>query len=1829
MLPDAAPRFPGLAAIERLYAGSRSAVYRARREADDRPVILKVARAGQIGTDEALARLRHERDLLTSVHSERVIRAFDVAQFGDDAVLILEDVGGDSLDRHLGRARFSLAETLEIAIGIAAALRDIHAAGIIHKDVTPSNIVYNPATRDVRLIDFDIASAWRTDHHGFVSPRTLEGTLRYMAPEQTGRMNRATDSRADLYAFGATLFELLTGRLPFLDTDILSIVHAHLAVRPPSPDAIDPAIPAPVSAIVTKLLAKAPEDRYQTADGVLADLQTAAEQLARTGAIVEFALARADVTRQFELPTRLYGRATELGTLTDAFERTAGGAVETVLVAGRSGVGKTSIVRELFPVVTRARGYFLSGKFDQLRGDAPYPALVAALTELIDHLLTETEDGLAGWRERITSAIAPNGQVVIDAIPALERVIGPQPAVVALDAAATQSRFLLAIQKFLQVFTRRAHPVVLFLDDMQWADPASIHLLKLVAMSHGTEALLVIAAFRDHEVSEAHPLLAAAREIGKQRGVTRLDIVALPTSEIAAFVADTLRRDIADIAPLVRLVCRKTDGNPLFVRQLLLALHAAAHLRFDPALRGFAFDAAAIEHAPISENVADLLAENLRKLPAATRRILALAASIGNRFDIDLLARLAGTSPAAVHAELESALIQELVVPLSELEYVAAPTGAGLVFRRLRFQHDRIQHAAYAVLSVDDQQRTHLRIGELLRVGASPSELADRTFDVVSHFNRALPLIDAGDPAIGRVELARLNVAAGRKARGSAAYAAAIDCMQIAVDRLDWATEYHEQLEAHVMLAECRYLGGEVKRALAVLDLAESHAVHACDRGALTALRATLYIYANDLRSAIHCTRRAAALLGRAVPDDRGALVTGIAATIAEIVAAIDERPIEDLVALPEMTDPGSLQLMVLFNNCMPAAFQCEPVLGAYVTAQMVLLSLERGNCPVSAHAYCAFSRVIRDTELHRVAYRFGKLGFALNRRLDDRAQRPTVDFVFALFSGPWLEPIEHTIASLREAARLGRDVGDPIHAGYSAAHEIAYRAFWGAESLDDIARDARMYRQQCGELDDAPSARYLSWQIERLRALIDETEAPGAGAANPPGAGIRDEASPAHQFNFLAIRVEVTYLLGDPRTALHLARITRAVELDAPNLLLVSEHRFYHCLAALAVCRDEPALWDELQPVIDANLRDLQRSAEACPANFEARALLVQAEREALRGEIAATMALYDRALASAARHAMRLIEALVHERYSQFWRDRDKPDFALVSLVRARNLYAAIGAQRKVRMIESAHPALVRAGAQLGLSSTITTVAATEVLDFTAIARATRAISGELELNKLLETMLAIIFENAGAEGGALVLDTAHGLAVAVSRTGGAPRISTISTPLGAAALPRSLVHYVHRTGAVVVIDDAASDPRFGNDDYIRSREPRSVLCLPIKHKDRIIGSLYLENTLVSGAFTQARLDALMILVSQIAVSLENATLFAAQRVQAEAISRANDELRSEITVREQAERELARYQTQLEELIAERTRELTLANQKLRDAAAERERIEAELRLAQKLESVGRLAAGIAHEINTPIQFVSNCINFVQDTLPGLLETVGKYRELASAIDAQRDVARPIADAAAVARATERDADIDYVLEHVPGALDSVRGGLDRVAIIVRSMKDFAYPDREDKTLVDLNRAIENTLTIAAHECKYIADVHTELAELPLVRCNGGEINQAVLNLVINAAHAIRDVVGDTGQRGKILVTTRHDGDAMEIAVGDTGTGIPPEVRDKIYDPFFTTKEVGRGTGQGLAVVRSVVVDKHHGSLRFETETGRGTTFFIRLPVDDSRLSSDSDG
>jgi signal transduction histidine kinase len=553
----------------------------------------------------------------------------------------------------------------------------------------------------------------------------------------------------------------------------------------------------------------------------------------------------------------------------------------------------------------------------------------------------------------------------------------------------------------------------------------------------------------------------------------------------------------------------------------------------------------------------------------------------------------------------------------------------------------------------------------------------------------------------------------------------------------------------------------------------------------------------------------------------------------------------------------------------------------------------------------------------------------------------------------------------------------------------------------------------------------------------------------------------------------------------------------------------------------------------------------------------------------------MYDAAIESAATNGFVKLEALVHELAARFWIERGKPSFAAVCLGKARDVCEHWGARPRARELELKRRGL---GATTDLHTTMrSTSAISSTLDFAAVLKASHTLATDRVLDSLLARMMEIIIENTGAQAGSIVLEVNGAPFVHASKRPGAEVSVGEAVPLALARdVSVGVVKYVMRTAECVLLGDATRHPTFRTDPYVRERRPRSVLCLPIAHQERMIGVVYLENNLVADAFTVERLDALGILVAQLAVSIENAMIFA-----------------------------------RLEELVAERTRELTEANHQLREQSLVRERMESQLRLAQKLQSVGRLAAGIAHEINTPMQYIGNNLAFLDEAFQSLLMVVAGYREaLDIAVDPQT--------AAAVHR-TEEEFDLEYLRANAPPAFTSVREGVLRVSHIVAAMKAFSYPDQRVQRPTALRSALENTLMVAQHEYRDVADVVTDFADVPDVVCHPGEINQVFLNLVVNAAHAIEEVVKHRGGRGTITIQTRRENaDTVLVTVSDTGDGIPETIRDRVFDPFFTTKEVGHGTGQGLALARVAIVDRHGGTISFDTRLHEGTTFFVRLPI-----------
>ncbi|HUF74456.1 MAG TPA: EAL domain-containing protein [Gammaproteobacteria bacterium] len=1548
---------PGYELEELLHGSDSSTVHRARRLADGAPVTVKQT-SGKVVSARQFTRYRNEFELLRSLTIDGVSRAYELLQHDGRLALVLEHFPGAPLRKWRTGQAFDLVEALDIAIEVGTTLGRVHAAGVIHKDVTSQNIIYDPEARRAKLVDFGLATRLRTESIDFQHPRALEGTLAYMAPEQTGRMNRNVDHRADLYSFGVTLYELFSGVRPHESDDPLELVHFHIARQPVPLAELDAETPASVSAVVMKLLRKAPEDRYQSAAGVVADLRRCRDEIASGNADQVFELGSADVIDRFEPPQKLYGREPELSNLLGAFDRVAAGSKEILLVSGRAGIGKTSLVNDIHRPVTTKRGYFAAGKFDPMIRDRPFSALVDALHDLVEQLLTESPEVVEVWREAIRQALGSNGRVLVDVIPALEHITGAQPPVRPLPSVEAVNRFQLVFQSFVQVFAKREHPLVLFLDDMQWADAASLNLVTLLLGSPATESLLVVEAYREEEVQTTHPLLLAAKELGS-RGVHigAIELAPLAVPDVVQLLADTLHAGAESQKPLADVVHARTGGNPFFIRQFLQSLHEDGLIAFDPASRSFGYDLNAINRATISENVAEVLTSKLDRLGPDLQRALKLAAAIGSRFELSTLAVIYGCAENELAGLLERALETALIVPASRFESLD-PTAldSPLVYRRFAFLHDRVQRAAYEMVLPEERPGLHLEIGRLLLADStSEAALERRLFDIINHMNQGIELIEA--PA-ERLRLADLNLRAGRKAKDSTAYSAAVRSFEAAVALLGgehaWRDHYELARDAYVKLAESLALSARYDEAFRIIDAALVETESLTERAKLLALKINTHLSQGQMADALRCGRQGAEILGVDLPVDAASLDNVLQAEIGRILERTDEIGVGKLLDLPVMQDNEKIALMSLLTHCLPAAFQTDQQLFALMCCKMVSLSLDFGNCPLSARAYGSFGAILSGgLRKYRAAYRFTKLGIDLAHHFDDLSVLSGVYFLHGHFASHWNEPVDASIELFQRSMQYGLETGDHPHVTYSAARRVSHLLFRGM-TLPELRDETLAALELCERIGERTNVPFLEPHLRFVDWLRGERP---AGDTLGDARQCEDEHTAAgHQLGNFSFESDWFTMLLMHRFFCGEFEEAYAFSLRAEKLLAFSagfitrsEHGFYSAMTAAAMLESvDAATRPELESVLARNRADLAGWAENCPENFIHMHELVEAEMARLDGETMTAMRFYDRAIASASRHGFIHIEALAAERAAGFWLGQDKSDFAahyLDKAIQSYEIWGAAGKAADLRAEQGMHARSIVPSSSVSTSGGTTRHSAErgDALDLATMLKASLAIANELILESLLAKLMNIILENAGGESVVLVLECGGQYMVqGIKESAAADARLMIGESLpDSTALSPAIANYVIRTGEPVVLADPASRGRFRADEYVRRHAPKSVLCAPILHKGKVTGLIYLENNQVAGVFTPARLEALTLLLSQIAVSLENATLYARQEEQARRIEHSNETLKKEVGERKHAEEELSRYKDQLEDLVGQRTRELAAANEEL---AASNEQVRA---------------------------------------------------------------------------------------------------------------------------------------------------------------------------------------------------------------------------------------------------------------------------------------------
>lgn len=1510
---------PRYTLTEKIHEGSHACFYRGHRDADRLQVAIKVLKS-EYPTITELARLRHEHSIMEELDLPGVPRVIALERHGHGLALVTEDTGGESLDRTVRRRRLGLREVLEIGIRLSETLAALHRKHVIHKDIKPANILFNVADHKVALIDFGIATRLSQETQQVKRFDSLEGTLAYMSPEQTGRMNRVVDHRSDLYSLGVTLYELLTGSPPFQGTEAMDLVHSHLARRPVPPRQLAPEVPEVVSAIVLRLLAKPAEDRYQHAAGLQADLEQCLSRLDSTGVIEPFELGQHDLGEELRIPQKLYGRDGETAALLAAFERAAGGAARLLLVTGYAGVGKSVLVNEIHKALADKSGHFVAGKFDQLSRSVPYAPLVHAFRDLLRHVLAEPEAVREAQKARLAAALGANANVLCEMLPELEQLLGSQPPVQPLGPTESQNRFTLVFQNFLRVFATAEHPLVLFLDDLQWSDTASLKLLQVLLTDPESGYLLIVGAYRDNEVDQSHALALALEEI-KKTGA-KVDVITLsPLSnlDVEQLVADALACDRSRSGPISEHVFQRTQGNPFFVTQALSTLHREGHLRFDVTQGAWQWDVAGVMSALATDDVVDFMVSRIERLEPRTRRALQLASCIGHRFRLRTLANISEQSPGAVADALWPALREGLVLPLdSEYRFVhfAHVGGSGGDASAdfdvsYRFLHDRAQQAAYSLIALGDREGAHLRIGRLLKKGGDEDDI----FEVVNHMNLGRARIDS---ATERLELAQLNLVAGQRAKGATAYEAAAQYFATGMSLLSddaWETTYDLAFALHRERAECEYLARRTETAAALFETLLQRARTRLERAQIHDLHINLFTTLGNIADAQRIGRVALELFGIQLPgDDDAARMAAFQAELAEVPKNLAGRRIEDLAKAAELVDPEPQIIQTLFGSLFPSSFLTSPLLYGFVIVRHVNLSLKHGQSPASALGYMSYGYLIAGVlGQYDDARRFGELALKSNDRFANANMRAMLHFLFGAFAH-FVMPMDSALGHFARGREAGFEVGDFQYLSYTTYCTVSNKLGRG-DALPGVRAETDGFFALMQRTKDQLSTLFLT----ATRGVIANLEGRSTGRLDLSCDGFDEPAFSKMLADiglvFVACfvstyKAQIAFMRGEHRLALQHTDDALKVVGSAAGLYFTTELEFYACLTFTALWSRSTE--DERQAFAKRFAEHQGRIgtwAALTPSTFEQKRLLLAAEWARVQGNEVEAMGLYDQAIDKARENGFVRDEALANELCGRFHQGHKRIKVARAYLTDAYYGYLRWGVASKLADLESEFSYLREkvAGAEHSISSTGGSSAprgSAQALDMGTVLKAAQALSGELVLDRLLERLMRLVLENAGAQRASFVVARDGQLRVEASITVDPDLVRVgMGMPVGDVPdLAHNVIRQVVRDREPIVLGNAAKDERFAFDPHVQKNQVGSLACLPMMHQGRLAGVLYLENNLALDAFTPARNELLQALSSQAAVAIDNALLYADVRATAAELKHANETLEQQVAARTQ---------------------------------------------------------------------------------------------------------------------------------------------------------------------------------------------------------------------------------------------------------------------------------------------------------------------------------------
>lgn len=1813
------------------------AIYAATCLKEKKPVLLKTS-VSEYPRIEELSRLKYEYHLLSRLSSNRIIKPIELQKEGNSYLLIMEICKGISLDELMKAEPMTPTKFLKIGISLAETMNEIHKNNIVMGEVVPGVFFIDPTT--LHAVVISLGSSFNTEGSRDSQIKLDSTQLPYISPEFTGRVNLKIDHRSDIYSLGIILYEMAAQKLPFQSSDAMELIHKHIVQLPTPPCELSGSCPKPISDIIMKCLAKIPEERYQSIHGLKNDLEICLRQLQTVGSIdPAFTPGQLDFHETFRIPDRLYGRKNELALLEKMYKEASTGRAKVLLISSNPGNGKTALVKELSKTVVCKKGFAVTGRFEQAQQHIPLSAISMAIKVFINQLLKEKDENLAFYKTKIMEALSVNGQVLVDVIPELELIIGKQVPVTKLEGEENRARLVQFMLRLIQVLSQKDYPLVMFLDDLQWADPTSLNCIKEILHDKRFSYLLLIGAYRPHEAISS--LSNFIQEIQEVENVQLIELNPLTVDDILSIVTDTLFCKEDRGRALAELLHRKTNGNPFFLNQLLRTLFEEEYLTFDVDAKAWKWELEKLQKLELSENVVDLMIDKIKQFPIETQNIMSLAAAIGTKFSTHFLAKVSELSIKDTLIRLQPVIKAELIRSEQKEYHIGMEDDSehdehDVIFS---FVNSKIHQASDLLIDANEKLQQHYRIGsQLVDEWQRNKDNDSILFELLIHLNQAHSLITNLE---SRKKLAKLNLEASLKSKNSAAYQLAdelITCARSLLPMYSWETDYELTYSIYLESTECAFLQ---KKFEIIEDLSKQildHAKTKIDKGRLYIVKMAYHTNASEYSKSLEMGLVCAELFGIKIP--RHPSLPAILWNYFKVKRRLNKRKIAELEFLPEIQDPEMIFIMKLMMMIIPGAFLIDKHLLAYVTILGMDLSLKHGNCEVTGSIYSGFCIVLQTiSKDYTTAFELTSLALKLAEKTHIHKSCCRVYFVMAMLINHWTQPLKKTAEYLNKCYLHGLDSGELFFLSYITV----FFGFADGTYFFDIPEANKRLQEYANLAYSSKNAQairshrlrtqlllQLSNQNYRGLSLTDENfneEAFHEELIN------NDQFKPVYQ-GFATFKAMLYYFFGHYQKGVDIIEASRGSRDAVKHFVTQRDQLFFHTMNILGIY-EAASKWQQRKHMkrIKKNLKVLALWTHFCPANNIHRQDLIKAELARVLGQYDKAFHSYDEAIRHATENNFLGEAGLANELAGKLYLQLGKTSLAKVYIREAHYAYYRWGALSKTSQLKELYPQILEGKSAGELSSE---ESSHEMFDMAAVLRASAVLSKEIYLDKVLSEVLRVLIVEAGANRAIFLMEQDGRWVIQGEKRANQEETQVLlALPFDqhAERLCTPIVNFVLRTHEKVIINDVQADSMFSNDFYLNENHVKAVLCIPVIYQGKMSAILYLENTAAKDVFSADKIKILEMLSAQIATSIENSMLYS----------------------------RLEQYNRNLENKVQERTIEIQQKNAELANTLDELKNTQNHLIEAEKLAALGQLIAGIAHEVNTPlgavrasamnaresIKIIMNALpKFVKDLNDDKLEIFSSLISLAidphqvpmtsreerqvkktltalfesNGIPNAHSIAEGLVEMGIYHDATEllKPLGEDNIsLLNFAGNLSgvfknnqNVLFAVEKASKIVFALKAYIHQDKsEEMKKADIVEGMESVLTLYHHQLKQNINVERSFQNIPKIPCRLHELNQVWTNLIHNALQAMNN-------KGNIEIKIFPEDNWVVVQIIDSGQGIPEDVKPRIFTPFFTTKGRGEGSGLGLSISKKII-EAHGGEISFDSAPGR-TVFSVKLPI-----------